>query len=76
MATSETVPQERDPGRSPMRRSPVVERAKGLLMFRYGIPSFEAFALVLRFAREQGVDPTTAAERLVEGIELREPGDG
>ena len=76
MATSSTIPQRTKPERSATGRSPALERAKGLLMFRHGIPSFEAFALVLRFAREQGLDPTTAAERLVEGVELREPGEG
>jgi len=66
------VPHQRGPERSPTARTPIVERAKGLLMFRNGIASFEAFALLLRFAREQEIDLTTAAERLVDGVDLQE----
>ena len=66
------VPHQRGPERSPTARTPAVERAKGLLMFRHGIASFEAFALLLRYARQQELDLTSAAERLVDGVDLRE----
>jgi len=64
------IPLQRTPEMSPTARTPVVERAKGLLMFRHGIPSFQAFALLLQYARTHGFDVTTAAERLVAGAEL------
>ena len=82
MATEEAarngsvVPHQREPERTPTARTPVVERAKGLLMFRHGIASFEAFALLLRFAREQDLDLTSAAQRLVDGVVLQETGSG
>jgi len=41
-------------------------------MFRHGIASFEAFALLLRYARQQDLDLTSAAERLVDGVDLQE----
>jgi len=66
------VPHRRGPERSPTARTPTVERAKGLLMFRHGIASFEAFALLLRYARQQDLDLTSAAERLVDGVDLQE----
>lgn len=41
-------------------------------MFRHGIASFEAFALLLRYARQQELDLTSAAERLVDGVDPQE----
>lgn len=48
----------------------VIERAKGLLMFRHGIVSYQAFAVLIRLARQQGIDVVSAAERLVNGANL------
>jgi len=67
------IPHPRSAESSPTAKTPIVERAKGLLMFRHGIPSFQAFGLLIRFAQDQGLDLTTAAERLVRRVDLQEP---
>ena len=71
---SVAIPRPREPEQAPTASTPTVQRAKGLLMFRYGVPSFEAFAILLTHARMHGLDLTTAAERLIDSVELHEVG--
>jgi hypothetical protein len=47
---------------------PVVEHAKGALMLRYGIDSYQAFAVLVRWARVTHTPVHTIAETLVHGI--------
>jgi hypothetical protein len=47
---------------------PVVEQAKGVLMLRYGIGSYEAFAVLLGWSREAGLSVAVLARALVEGV--------
>ena len=68
------MPRPREAERAPTASTPTVQRAKGLLMFRYGVASFEAFAMLFRLARMEGLDLTTAAERLIDSVELHEVG--
>ena len=46
----------------------VIEHAKGALMLRYGIDSYQAFAVLLRWARETHTPVHTVAHTLVHGI--------
>jgi hypothetical protein len=48
--------------------TPVVEQAKGVLMLRYGIGSYEAFAVLLGWSREAGLSLAVVARALVEGV--------
>lgn len=45
-----------------------VEHAKGALMLRYGINSHQAFAVLVRWARESGTDVGEIAHILMHGI--------
>jgi hypothetical protein len=47
---------------------PVVEQAKGVLMLRYGIGSYEAFAVLLGWSHEAGLSLAVVARALVEGV--------
>lgn len=47
---------------------PVVEHAKGALMLRYGIDSYQAFAVLVRWARVTHTPVHTIADTLVHGI--------
>ena len=66
----ETTPLERAPGpRVPEDpESAVVEQAKGVLMLRYGVGSYEAFAVLVRWSREAGVVLQESARALMEGV--------
>jgi len=50
-----------------------VERAKGVLMRRYGMDAFPAFALMVRRARATHTPVHTLAGTLVHGIDLADP---
>ena len=74
-----TVPRQRGPETTPLERAPgprvaddpesaVVEQAKGVLMLRYGVGSYEAFAVLVRWSREAGVVLQEAARALREGV--------
>jgi ANTAR domain len=47
---------------------PVVEQAKGVLMLRYGVGSYEAFAVLLGWSHEAGLSVAVVARALVEGV--------
>lgn len=47
---------------------PVVERAKGVLMMRYGIDSYQAFAVMVRWSRLTRTPVLTIAQTLLRGI--------
>ena len=74
-----TVPRQRGPETTPLERathprvpddpeSAVIEQAKGVLMLRYGVGSYEAFAVLLRWSREAGVVLQESARALMEGV--------
>jgi hypothetical protein len=46
----------------------IVERAKGALMLRYGIDSYQAFALLVRWSRVTKAPVPTIAHTLLHGI--------
>lgn len=46
-----------------------IERAKGALMRRYGMDTFQAFSLMVRWARETHTPVHTLARALVQGID-------
>lgn len=46
----------------------VIEHAKGALMLRYGIDSFQAFAVLVRWSRATHTPVQTIAHTLVHGI--------
>ncbi len=46
----------------------VVEQAKGALMLRYGLDSHQAFAVLVRWARETHTPVHTIAHTLIHGI--------
>ena len=47
---------------------PVIEHAKGALMLRYGIDSYQAFAVLVHWARVTHTPVHTVAHTLVHGI--------
>jgi hypothetical protein len=51
----------------------VVEQAKGALMMRYGLDPYQAFAVLVRWARVTHVPVVSLAEVLVHGICERHP---
>lgn len=75
-----TVPRQRGPAPTPLEREPgphhvsddpesaVVEQAKGVLMLRYGVGSYEAFAVLVRWSHEAGVVLQESARALMEGV--------
>jgi len=46
----------------------VVEQAKGVLMLRYGIGSYEAFAVLGRWAQESGFSIPDVARAITHGV--------
>ncbi|GAB2741215.1 ANTAR domain-containing protein [Nocardioides pakistanensis] len=46
----------------------LVEQAKGALMFRYGITSYEALGVLLRWSRESGAGLTELSRALTHGV--------
>lgn len=50
-----------------------VERAKGMLMRRYGLDSFQAFSLMVRWARQTQTPVHTLAKTLVQGLAEEDP---
>ncbi|GAB3256813.1 ANTAR domain-containing protein [Nocardioides dilutus] len=50
-----------------------IERAKGALMQRYGMDSFQAFSLMVRWARQTRTPLHTLAKTLVQGIDDADP---
>ena len=72
---SGAIPQPRpprdDPAGAPRSGRVTVERAKGILMFRHGVNSHQAFAILIRRAHMLDTDVTLLAERLIDDA-LRE----
>ena len=50
-----------------------IERAKGALMQRYGVDTFQAFSLMVRWARLTHTPVHTIARTLVQSIEEADP---
>lgn len=50
-----------------------IERAKGALMRRYGVDTFQAFSLMVRWARQTHTPVHTLAMTLVQGIAEADP---
>lgn len=50
-----------------------IERAKGALMRRYGVDTFEASSLMVRWARQAHTPVHTLAKTLVQGIDNAGP---
>lgn len=50
-----------------------IERAKGALMRRYGMDTFQAFSLLVRWARQTHTPVHTLAKTLVQGIHEADP---
>jgi len=50
-----------------------IERAKGALMRRYGMDAFQAFSLMVRWARLTHTPVHTLARTLVQGIDEADP---
>lgn len=46
----------------------LVEQAKGALMFRYGVTSYEALGVLLRWSRESGAGLTELSRALTHGV--------
>ena len=46
----------------------VVEQAKGVLMLRYGIGSYEAFAVLGRWSQESGVPLEDVSRAITHGV--------
>ncbi len=47
---------------------PVIEQAKGVLMLHYGVDSFQAFTLLVRWSRATRTPVRTIADALLHGI--------
>ncbi len=54
----------------------VLEQAKGALMLRFGIGSYPAFALLVKWAHDNDTSPQVVAHTLVRGICQGEPLSG
>lgn len=65
-AIPEPRPPTHDPTGAPRSGRLAVERAKGILMFRHGVNSHQAFAIMIRRAHMLETDVTSLAERLVD----------
>ena len=50
-----------------------IERAKGALMLRYGMDTFQAFSLMVRWARQTRTPVHTLAKTLVQGVGEADP---
>ena len=50
-----------------------IERARGALMRRYGVDTFQAFSLMVRWARQAHTPVHTLAKTLVQGIDDADP---
>ena len=50
-----------------------IERAKGALMRRYGMDTFQAFSLMVRWARQTHTPVHTLARTLVQGLDEADP---
>lgn len=50
-----------------------IERAKGALMRRYGMDTFQAFSLMVRWARQTRTPVHTLARTLVQGVAEADP---
>jgi hypothetical protein len=51
----------------------IIERAKGALMRRYGMDTFQAFSLMVRWARQTHTPVHTLAKTLVQRIDEADP---
>lgn len=49
-------------------RALLLEQAKGALMFRYGVSSYEALGVLLRWSRETGASVTELSRALTHGV--------
>lgn len=54
----------------------VLEQAKGALMLRFGIGSYPAFAMLVKWAHDNDTSPQVVAHILVRGICQGEPPSG